>query len=584
MSRRAWALTAVLALGLAIAPSLPGQATPPRSVSARAFDLERSGNYAGAVNAYRAVLAEDRASLSALLGLERALTAMSRLPDMLPEVTAVLGLDPPPLEAFGIAVRVWTAAGQPDSARRVVERWARAEPGSEAPWQEWGMAASARRDMALGREAFLAGRRALGRPDALAVELAQLASFEGDYPVAVREWVVALEAMPAHRAGAVALLGQATPEQRPEVLRLLAAARAPVASRLAAVLTARWGDPVGGYERLVAALPAEPASRVEELTHFLEEISGSATPRGRLAEARVQEALAELVPGGSAARHWLDAAQAYSDAGEGDAARRMLARLASTRGVPGDVAGSATVTLIGVLVDEARLAEADSQLVALRSVLGVEDQERLARRVAAGWLRAGDLTRAAALVSADSSVEGLDLAGRIRLYQGDLAGGGELLRLAGPFAGTREEASDRMALLALLQVVAQDSVPGLGAALHLLARADTAAAASALAAVAAVLPPGAGGAELNLLAGRLHLAQGRDAEAERLLAAAGRAEAPAAAAAAALELARYEGRAGRRAEAIARLESLILSWPASAVAPEARRMLDTLRGAVPGAR
>mgnify|MGYP006197106217 CR=1 FL=1 len=47
-------------------------------------------------------------------------------------------------------------------------------------------------------------------------------------------------------------------------------------------------------------------------------------------------------------------------------------------------------------------------------------------------------------------VEGMALSGRIAVYRGDITGGIELLRMAGPYAGTREEATDRTALLALL--------------------------------------------------------------------------------------------------------------------------------------
>jgi hypothetical protein len=298
----------------------------------------------------------------------------------------------------------------------------------------------------------------------------------------------------------------------------------------------------------------------------------------------VLEALGELSEGETATRHWLDAAQAYSDAGAAEAARRTLARLAQTTGVPSEVAGRATVTLVGVLVEEGRLAEADRQLADLRGALGVEDLERLGRRVAIGWLRQGNLGRAAELVAADSSVEGLDLSGRIRVYQGDLAGGAELLRAAGPFAGSREDATGRLRYLALLQVIEADSLPSLGEGLLLLEQGDTATAAARLEVVSGELPPAKGGAEVALLAGRLWAALGRTAEAERVLARASHSEAPAASAAAGLELARIEGATGRRAEALVRLEALIVAWPGSAVAPDARRLLDVLRGAVPTGR
>jgi tetratricopeptide (TPR) repeat protein len=237
-----------------------------------------------------------------------------------------------------------------------------------------------------------------------------------------------------------------------------------------------------------------------------------------------------------------------------------------------------------VLVEEGRVAEADRQLGVLRGTLGVDDRERLTRQIAAGWVREGNLDRAAALMAADSTVEGLDLAGRIQVFRGDLAAGAELLRAAGPFAGSRVEASSRLRVLALLQVLAVDSSTGVGLGFLALEQGDTVAAARQLEELVVQFPPLAGGAELGLLAGQLYAALGRGQDAQRLLEQAATSDAPAAAAAAGLELARRDGAQGRRAEAVARLEALILAWPGSAVAPEARRMIDGLRGATPGSR
>jgi predicted Zn-dependent protease len=99
--------------------------------------------------------------------------------------------------------------------------------------------------------------------------------------------------------------------------------------------------------------------------------------------------------------------------------------------------------------------------------------------------------------------------------------------------------------------------------------------------VAAHLPAQYGGAELNLLAGRLLLRSGKPAEAERLLRAAAVGDAPVAAPAAALALAELLVSTHRPGEAVDVLEHLILTYPQSALVPQARRRLDEARGAVP---
>ena len=162
-----------------------------------------------------------------------------------------------------------------------------------------------------------------------------------------------------------------------------------------------------------------------------------------------------------------------------------------------------------------------------------------------------------------------------------MAGAIERFKAAGPYAGERAEATERTALLAMLQPIEADSIPALGQALLQLERGDTSKAVAGLERVATDLPPAQGGAEVRLLAGRLAAAAGKQADAERLFKEAASGDAPGTAPAAELALAEVMIGQHRQAEAVAQLEHLILTYPASALVPQARRLLDEARGAVP---
>jgi tetratricopeptide (TPR) repeat protein len=259
----------------------------------------------------------------------------------------------------------------------------------------------------------------------------------------------------------------------------------------------------------------------------------------------------------------------------------MLTQIATDSSSGGAIAAGATATLIELLIKEGRADEAAAELERYRAGLPVDDYLRLRRAVAARWARSGEIARAEELLASDSTVDALALLGRFRLYAGDLGGVSDLWRQAGPFAGSREEATERSAILALIQPITRDTLVALGAAFRSLDAEDTAGAAKALAEVAKDLPVDGGRAEVLLFAGRLNAARGAADAAERSLRAAVLKEAPGTAAAALLELGRlYEG-LGRREDGAAVLEQMILEYPASALVPQARRVLDRLRGSVP---
>jgi tetratricopeptide (TPR) repeat protein len=574
---RVLALAALIACA-ASAPA-PAQQRPQSDPLAQGLDLERRGNFVEAIGAYRAALAARPGDPSALLGLERSLQPLNRTAEVLVPARAALAAAPT-AAVYGVLVRAFTAEGSPDSARSAVERWAKAAPRDDAPYREWGMAAMQARDRATAKAAFELARARLRRRDVLAAEMAQILVAEGQWDAAAGEWLLAARQLPGYLLTGLAALTPAPDRVRAGVIELLARDTTLLARRLQAPLMARWGDPLDGADQLIAALPDSPQQASEALTQFAEQLRPMGTPGAAQARGRALEELARRSVGLAASRARLESARAYQEAGDRDGARRMLGNVASDTTSGAASAGAAT-TLIGVLVDDGRIDDAERRLESARPGLPADEFQALNRRVAAGWIRRGDLNRAGRLLQADSTVEGMALSGRIAIFRGDIAGGVTRLRMAGPYAGTREEATERTALLALLQPIESDSLPALGAALLLLERRDSAGAAASMERVAGGLPPDHGGAELRYFAGTIYHGLARRDHAERLYRAAATEAAPTTAPAAELALGRLLIELRRGAESIPILEHLILTYPTSALVPQARRALDEARGAIP---
>lgn len=573
-------------LAVALIAAVPSWVAAQDSTMSRAFELERRGNYAAAAAAYRSLLQRDPAAVAPLLGLERALMPLGRSSEILPEVQAALRA-PPGLKAsgagpvYGVALRAYAGAGLPDSLEAVAERWAGASPGDETPYREWGAAALGAHDRPGARTAYQRGRERLHRPDALAAEMAQLAIADGDYRTALGEWLPAVRRLPGYRATATTTLVGAPDSIRPDLLDQLGREHDFPARRLDADLRARWGDPLGAVERLADALPDSRPLAIDALRGLNDQLRLLTGRDAREAQGRTLELLADRTTASERARLRLDAARAYSAAGRRDDARRMLAGIANDHEAPGPVAAGASTTLVQVLIGDGKLDEAATRLAQHRTDLSGDEYAALRRKLVVGFVQAGNLDRADSLLAGDSTVDGLALQGRLRLYRGQVAGAIERFRAAGPFAGDRTDATERTALLAMLQPIEADTLPRLGAAFLALARGDTGRAVAGLTGVGRDLAPAKGGAEIQLFAGRLAAASGQAAEAERLYRAAAAPAAPGTAPAAELALAELWLEQRRPADAVAQLEHLILTYPSSALVPQARRRLDEARGAVP---
>ncbi len=548
----------------------------------RAFDLERRGSYAQAAEIYKNVLKAKPGELAALLGLERSLTPINRVAEMVPNVQGAIAANPSAASIYAIGVRVYSAADMADSLPHLVELWGKATPGDETPYREWAAAALARRDRSTARRAYQIGRERLGKPDALAAEMAQLAITEGDWPTAAKEWAAAVRQLPGYRSSATTTLVQAPERIRADVIKALEKEPGPDAGRIAVDLRARWGDPLGAFDALSKLMPPNPPQQIDVLQAFLEQVRTDNTQPYQLAQAKTMEALAERwVNPPQRARYRLDAAKSYVLAGDRNAARRMLSRVAEDAQAAPAVAAGATGTLIDLLITEGKVEEASRQLEQYKGTLPVDEYLRLRRSVAARWAQSGEIPRAEKLLEADSSVDAIAMLGRFRLYAGDLKGASEYWKQAGPFAGSREESTERSVLLALIQPIGPDTLVGLGEAFRSLDKGDSANAAKGFEKVAAALPADAGQHDVELFAGRIYASMNKPDDAERLLKSASVKESPSTAAAALLELGRLYLSHERREDARLALEQMILDYPNSALVPQARRLLDQARHAVP---
>jgi tetratricopeptide (TPR) repeat protein len=299
---------------------------------------------------------------------------------------------------------------------------------------------------------------------------------------------------------------------------------------------------------------------------------------------------ADLVPSPLSERARAEAVRELLEGGDRAAARKVLEELTSDRTVPSEAQAVAQAALLEVLIADGQLDVVEQRLSGGASGGGLTADDRADLRLALAKARIarGELDRADAALGNDSSVAAIAQRGWIDLYRGDLTGAMEAFRIAGPYATDRAAATERTAMMAILQRIQVASSPELGAALLTLARGDTATAITALRRAAATLPVEGGRLEVLLLAGQAAARAGgvHETTAIALFDEIGRsgkggASESAALPAAELEWSRLLLRTGRAAEAIPHLEHLILTYPNSAFVPEARRVLERARGAIP---
>src|SRR5437879_402281 len=578
------------ALALCLVPLRSARA----QVIAEAVELERTGRQASAALVYIAVLRGEPTNLAALLGLERVLPPLGRLPELLPLVRRALAADSANRAFRAREVRALATLNEPDRAEAAAQRWIALAPGDEGPYREWALALADARRFDEARAVLVAGQRALGgvgrSAGALAVELADLAARRGDWEDAAREWGRAAAAAPDQLPNAAAQLADVPAEQRDRVTRALVADPSPVAQQLGAELLLGWGDPARAWAVFEPAVTAAGSPQAAfALRRFADLAAARGTAEGRRVRALALARLADVVPQPVAARARGDAARALLDAGDFAAARPVLERLAADSTVPADAQALANTALVEALIRQGDLDAATARLATAGDRVPADDRAALRRALVRARVRRGELARADSTLAGDSSVDAAALRGWVALYRGDLKAGADLFRAAGPYAGDRSDATERTAMLALLQQVRRDRFPVLGDALLTLARGDSTRAVQALRLTAVQLETegwGGGAAELLLLAGRIAARPGAGPDAERTAAAlftevVRTGGTGAAAPAAELEWARLLLRQLDAPGAIRHLEHLILTYPESAVVPEARRELERAKGAIP---
>src|SRR6266480_4778128 len=178
---------AVLGLLLVPAHSARGQAI------GQGFDLERAGQYQRAAVVYFTTLRAEPTNLAALLGLERVLPSLSRLPELLPSAQRAVAASPRNAALRALLLRTYVALNESDSARALAQRWtAELLRGWGQPERAWSVFAptvaepSADAATALRRFADLANGG--NTPDARRVRALALARYADmvPEPLAVR--------------------------------------------------------------------------------------------------------------------------------------------------------------------------------------------------------------------------------------------------------------------------------------------------------------------------------------------------------------------------------------------------------------
>ncbi len=558
----------VLAM-LLLAPARLGAQTAASSALVRAQALEDDNQLEPAAHAYLQAISRSPASVPALLGLERVYAGLGRTGELMPLLDSAIALDPAESAFRTAQLRSWRSLGQADSARAAFERWARAVPGDPSPYRTYARMLIADGRTAAADSVLHAAQDAFGSTRGFAYELAQLRAADGQWEASARAWRSAL--------GDNAFLGQAalfslapTPLASREGVRSALRTPPPALGPLQTLarLELHWGSPRAGWDALRALKPE--SATLEAWTDFAKRASDM---RAWLVARDALLAAAEA-SGGERADLVAGAALAALEGGDAEAAVALSER-AEARLDSATAARTVLEAHLRALAAMGRPNEGERFLALYSQYLAPGVRDRYSRLVAWGWVRNGRIDRARRLL-ADAGGDDDQIDGWLALYQGDLETARQLL------STSREAQPELLTVLALLERTRAKESREAGRAFLTLARGDTLAAAADFTAAARTLPEA--GSLLLSTAARLYAARDSAASAMAIWRSIADSlphapEAPEAE----LELARALRRGGDNDASIERLEHLILTYPESAMVPQARREMELARRAVPSA-
>ncbi len=534
----------------------------------RALELEGNDKCREAIPYYRqAVNTED--PTGAVLGLERCFSMIGRPDSIIPLLDTLLARKPKDPTLRTVQFRTLSTIRRDDDLRVAFGQWTSLAPKDATPYRVYAQVL-----LEMGRaravDSVLKDAAAtLGTTRELASEYAQMQAVLGLWVPSARSWRAAAVQQPYLEQAAVFSL-MPVPAPLRDSVRVVYR-EAPVtlsARRVLSGLELKWHNPRTAWEVLAELAPTDSA--VEAWIEFAR-------------EAEASEA-------------WLTARDAFAQAWKARPKDRSLAIRGATVALNGGDPASAlemmqtlsastdssasTVTLLRVraLGTLGRAEEAQRELDVRGRSLDPEARRGAMRALAWGWIRTGDLAKARLALEAGGpdTEEGERVGAWIALYTGDLKTARRGLRR------TDEPSNDAVSAMALLSRTRADSAPSAGAAYLTLARGDTAAAARAFEVVANDLKDAA--PLLLGTAARLYVSAAVRDTAHAIMIwemlVKDHTNAPEAAEGE-LAWARALRQRSDTAGAIAHLEHLILTWPHSALVPQARRELDAIKGMVP---
>lgn len=562
-------IAVALSLSLVSERGTAQQSPPAQPATAlqRALDLEATGKYREAIGAFRDALA-DGPLTTVVLGLERVYYQLGQSDSLLPLLRNLLAGRPRDPTLRTVQLRTLVMLHRDMDAYGTFIEWANASPRESTPFREYARILLDQNRTAAADSVLQLAAKQLGNLRELAAELAQLRAALGLWVPSASAWREAMRTQPwLDQAGVYALLS-APPDKRDSLRAVLR--EPPIelgARRLLAGLELRWNAPAEAWSALREVPPndsttaawVEFAGEVEALEAWAiaRDAYDAALQHGAAASVRIRAAAAAL--NGRDAVSAIALLEPYGE--RPDSAIRedvllMRARAYSTLGNAGAVRA-----ILGRFGDE----------------LSLDIRDEIARAIAWAFVRSGQLDSAKAAIAAT----GDDPRARawISLYEGDLHGARNKLRQLGE---TTPDAVLAQALLSRTRVMRSEAT---GRAFLALAQRDSTRAIDLF--VSAVGEVEDAAPLLLAAAARIASARSDPASAKKTLMLWERIvlryETAPEAAEADLEWARTLRRTGDSKGAVARLEHLLLTYPQSALAPQARRELDLARNAIPPA-